>query len=150
MKYILSIFIISVCCLCNAFAQTSEVNPAPVLPSPETSASPSLITPANEPQVAAGNTIVEPPASKYVVKNSAVRIPRFDAPPTIDGQLNDSVWTSAAMFGDFLQTQPGDNVQPTHPTEVMMGYDAKHLYIAFRVKQDRDCLLYTSPSPRDS
>lgn len=42
------------------------------------------------------------------------------------------------MFGDFLQTNPGDNIAPVSPTEVMMGYDAKNLYIVFRVKEDRD------------
>lgn len=74
----------------------------------------------------------------YVKKDAAARIPRFETAPAIDGQLNDEVWRGAAVFGDFVQTQPGDNVQPSHPTEVMMGYDSKNLYIAFHVKQDRD------------
>jgi hypothetical protein len=46
-------------------------------------------------------------------------------------------------FGDFLQTQPGDNVKPTHLTEMMMGYDSKNLYIAFNCKQDRDKIRAT-------
>jgi hypothetical protein len=83
-----------------------------------------------------------PPAdtvsSKYVRKELPVNIPRFEAPPVIDGVLDDGIWLSSAVFGDFLQTQPGDNVQPTHPTEFMMGYDSKNLYVAFRVIQDRD------------
>ncbi|MEJ7698988.1 MAG: carbohydrate binding family 9 domain-containing protein [Pyrinomonadaceae bacterium] len=138
MKHILPIIHNRSFCLCNTFAQTSTTNPVQSSPAPETSASPALVTPANEPQAATGNTVAESPASRYVVKNAPARIPRFDAPPSIDGQLNDSVWTNAAMFGEFLQIQPGDNVQPTHPTEVMMGYDAKNLYLAFRVKQDKD------------
>jgi hypothetical protein len=76
--------------------------------------------------------------SPYMPKTAPAQIPRFEAPPVIDGQLNDAVWQSAAVFGDFVQTNPGDNVKPTHPTEFMMGYDAKNLYMAFRVKQDRD------------
>ncbi len=138
MKYISPIFIIALFCFCNTFAQTSTTNPVQISPAPETTASPALVTPANEPQAATGNTVAELPALRYVSKKAPASIPRFDAPPVIDGQLNDSVWKNAAMFGEFVQIQPGDNVKPTYPTEVMMGYDAKHLYVAFRVTQDKD------------
>ncbi|HLM62412.1 MAG TPA: carbohydrate binding family 9 domain-containing protein, partial [Pyrinomonadaceae bacterium] len=70
-------------------------------------------------------------------------IPRFDAPPVIDGKLDDAIWKNAAVFGDFLQTSPGENVEPKHPTEFMMGYDAKHLYMAFRIIQDRNTVRAT-------
>src|SRR5690242_20603245 len=68
------------------------------------------------------------PLSRYVPKTEPARIPRFETPPVIDGKLDDAVWKTAAVFGDFLQTQPGDNVQPSNPTEVMIGYDAKNIY----------------------
>ncbi len=80
---------------------------------------------------------------RYADKKSPVQIPRFDAPPVIDGKLDDAVWQTAALFGNFLQTSPGDNIKPTHPTEFMMGYDAKNLYMAFRVKQDRNTIRAT-------
>src|SRR5204863_2167103 len=73
----------------------------------------------------------------YVRKDAPARIPRFEVPPAIDGQLNDAAWQRAAVFGDFHQIQPGDNVEPVGPVEVMMGYSATHLYIAFRVTQDK-------------
>ena len=76
-------------------------------------------------------------AKAYVKKDAPVRIPRIETPPAIDGLLNDPVWETAAAFGDFIQIQPGDNVPPKHETEFMMAYDAKNLYIAFRIKQDR-------------
>lgn len=76
--------------------------------------------------------------SSYVKKTTAAQIPHFETAPVIDGQLNDAVWQTAAVFGDFLQTQPGDNIAPSNPTEVMIGYDAKNLYMAFRAKQARD------------
>src|SRR5436189_217897 len=72
-----------------------------------------------------------------------VRIPKLTAPPVIDGVLNDAVWNDAALFGDFLQTSPGDNVAPTNPTEFMMAYDSKNLYMAFRIKQDRNTIRAT-------
>ena len=75
---------------------------------------------------------------RYVGKQEPVQIPKHSSPPLIDGQLDDAIWQDAAVFGDFIQIQPGDNVTPTHPTEFMMAYDAKNLYVAFRVIQDRD------------
>lgn len=79
----------------------------------------------------------ESPASAYVRKDTPAKIPMFDTAPTIDGQLDDAIWQSAAVFGDFLQIQPGDNLAPSSPTEVLMGYDAKNLYIAYRIKQEQ-------------
>ena len=108
------------------------------------------LAPADESKPAGGfkATISEPQkpgtgASRYVSKKEPARIPRFSAPPIIDGQMNDGVWQDAAVFGDFLQTQPGDNIAPSSPMEVYMGYDAKHLYVAFKVTQPRDTLRAT-------
>jgi hypothetical protein len=43
------------------------------------------------------------------------------------------LYCSAIMYKLVLE-----NVAPTHPTEFMMGCDAKNLYMAFRVIQNRD------------
>ena len=82
-------------------------------------------------------------AIPYASKKSPIAVAKFTAAPTIDGILNEEVWKTAPVFGDFLQVQPGDNVAPTHPTEFMMAYDAKNLYLAFRVKQTRDSIRAT-------
>ena len=83
------------------------------------------------------------PTPRYASKKEPVRIPRFEVPPVIDGQMNDLVWQNAAAFGDFLQTQPGDNLPPSEPMEVFMGYDAKNLFVAFRVKQKPETVRAT-------
>lgn len=94
-------------------------------------------------------TVVKPkaaadtPASRYVRKDAPARVPRLETPPVIDGVLNDEVWQNAAVFGDFVQTNPGDNVPPKTPTEFLMAYDAKNLYMAYRVKQDRGTVRAT-------
>ena len=64
-------------------------------------------------------------------KLSPVSIPRFESAPRIDGRLDDEIWKSAAVFKDFYQTYPGDNIAPSRPTEVFMGYDSRMLYVAF-------------------
>jgi len=69
-------------------------------------------------------------------KARPVIVPRFEKPPIIDGKLDDEIWKTAAVLGDFYQTQPGDNIAPSHPTQVLLGYDSKTLYIAFRVTDE--------------
>ncbi|PYS75983.1 MAG: hypothetical protein DMF66_17250, partial [Acidobacteria bacterium] len=69
-------------------------------------------------------------------KTQPLNIPRFDKPPVIDGKLDDDVWKQAAVLKDFYQTSPGDNVAPTAPTEVFVGYDSKFLYFGFHCFDD--------------
>ncbi|HKP36539.1 MAG TPA: DUF5916 domain-containing protein, partial [Pyrinomonadaceae bacterium] len=61
-----------------------------------------------------------------------------EKPPAIDGRLDDEIWQTAATFKDFYQTNPGDNVAPSKPTEVKMGYDSKTLYIGFHCFDEPD------------
>lgn len=140
MKFIqISVFILIFCVL-SLFAQNAASSPNTTdevsektknLPKSESNETDSKVTlPTDSP-------------FSYVGKDAPVKIPRLETPPVIDGKLDDAVWKTAAVFGDFLQVQPGDNVAPTHPTEFMMGYDAKNLYLAFRVKQDKNTIRAT-------
>src|SRR5256884_3391369 len=79
------------------------------------------------------HAIVIPPE-----KAQPIRVPRFDKTPVIDGKLDDEVWKQAAVLKDFYQTQPGDNITPSKPTEAMMGYDSKTLYLAFHCYDEPD------------
>lgn len=104
---------------------------------------PPVAQPAGGPVTMAKPAKDAPSNTSYVSKDAPARIPRFEKPPVIDGQLSDGAWQTAAVFGDFHQIQPGDNIAPVGPVEVMMGYDATNLYIAFRVKQDRGTVRAT-------
>ncbi len=123
-----AIICISFCCH-HVLAQTSSPDPIEVAkvddPKPETKSN------------------SDSPASPYVNKKAPVRIPKSTAPPVIDGVLNDPIWQEAAVFGDFIQTQPGDNVAPKHHTDFLMAYDSKNIYFAFRAKQDRNTIRAT-------
>ncbi|HEV7644777.1 MAG TPA: sugar-binding protein [Pyrinomonadaceae bacterium] len=146
MKYVPTLCILTVLLTLFTFAQTSTPTPA-VAPNSETENSSGT---AQSTTTAKVLTEASPKSSspdafarEYVKKDAPAAIPQFAAAPAIDGQLNDAVWQNAAVFGDFLQTQPGDNVKPSFPTEVLMGYDAKNLYIAFRIVQDRNTVRAT-------
>src|SRR5437870_10264417 len=78
-------------------------------------------------------SIVLPPE-----KSQPVKMPRFEKPPVIDGKLDDEVWKKVIILKDFYQVQPGDNIAPSKPTEVMLGYDAKFIYIAFHCYDEPD------------
>jgi Domain of unknown function (DUF5916)/Carbohydrate family 9 binding domain-like len=78
-------------------------------------------------------SIVLPPE-----KSAPVRLPRFDKAPVIDGKLDDEIWKHAVVLKDFYQVQPGDNIAPSKPTEVLLGYDPKFLYIAFHCFDEPD------------
>ena len=70
-------------------------------------------------------------------------LPRFDKIPVIDGKLDEEVWQKAVVLKDFYQIQPGDNVAPSKPTEVLLGFDSKFLYIAFKATDEPDKIRAT-------
>ncbi|HEX6731146.1 MAG TPA: carbohydrate binding family 9 domain-containing protein, partial [Pyrinomonadaceae bacterium] len=109
-------------------------------PSPAPATSPNRIAPTasnslagSTSAAAAKGSVVLPPE-----KTKPVTIPRFEKPPVIDGKLDEDVWKNAVVLKDFYQIQPGDNVAPSKPTEVLLGYDPKFLYIAFRATDEPD------------
>src|SRR5882724_1248579 len=112
-------------------------------PTPAPKASPSTST---KPATSGGakSAIVLPPE-----KSQPLKMPKFDKPPTIDGKLDDEIWKSAIVLKDFYQIQPGDNIAPSKPTEVMLGYDSKFIYIAFHCYDEPDKVRATIPK-RDS
>jgi Domain of unknown function (DUF5916)/Carbohydrate family 9 binding domain-like len=112
-----------------AMAQSALVKPAAPAASPKPDSKSAHS--AGNPESKSG--IVLPPE-----KASPVRLPKFEKPPVIDGKLDDEVWKSAVVLKDFYQVQPGDNIAPSKPTEVMLGHDAKFLYIAFHCYDEPD------------
>lgn len=75
----------------------------------------------------------ETPAPAIAARSvEPARLGKLDTAPVIDGKLDDEVWSKAVVLKDFLQVQPGDNIEPSQRTEVLLGHDGKNLYIAFR------------------
>src|SRR5215813_3098425 len=93
-----------------------------------------------KPDSGAKRKIVIPPE-----KTQPVKMPKFEKAPVIDGKLIDDIWKSAVVLKDFYQTQPGDNIAPTKPTEVLLGYDAKTIYVAFHCYDEPDKVRATIP-----
>lgn len=76
-------------------------------------------------------------------KSQPVTIPRFESSPVIDGKLDEEVWKNAVVLKNFYQIQPGDNTPPSRQTEVLLGFDPKFLYIAFKATDEPDKIRST-------
>src|SRR5436305_7805414 len=93
----------------------------------------------------AAKTRVTTPAEKL----KPVVIPRLAKPPVIDGKLDDEVWKQAVVLKDFYQIRPGDNIAPSKPTEVFIGYDSKTLYFGFHCYDDERDKVRATVAKRD-
>ncbi|MGH9966620.1 MAG: carbohydrate binding family 9 domain-containing protein [Pyrinomonadaceae bacterium] len=135
-------------------ASPNSLTTATPAASPITAATPAATVTPNATATSSPASATAAPAAKGAVvvppeKASPVTVPKFATPPVIDGKLDDAVWTNAAVLKDFYQIDPGDNIAPSKPTEVLVGYDTKFLYIAFRAFDEQDKIRSTV-AKRDS
>ncbi len=61
------------------------------------------------------------------------QIVRTDTPPVIDGQLDDDVWSTAAVVRDLHQMDPIEYNIATQETEIFVLYDQDALYVGARM-----------------
>jgi len=74
----------------------------------------------------------KPPArdfSTYIPTGAATKIEPSEA-PTIDGDLNDPVWTKAEVIDEFYQLDPDTGQPGSERTAVRFLYDRNNLYIS--------------------
>ena len=50
-------------------------------------------------------------------------------PITLDGRLDEAIWTQAPVAGDFFQKLPNNGAPSRERTEVRFAYDDNHLYV---------------------
>jgi len=58
-----------------------------------------------------------------------IDVPRIEAPPTVDGALDDSCWRQATVLADFMV--PGTHEEPLEPTQAWLCHDGVWLYVGF-------------------
>ncbi len=56
--------------------------------------------------------------------------------PSIDGVVNDSVWSRAAVVTSFIQYEPQRGHPSEAPTRAYLLYDEATLYVAFQLRDD--------------
>lgn len=115
------------------FAVCSYAQPHASSNGPAPSSSASSNADDKKPAAGARTGITVPPE-----KASPITVPKMALAIAIDGKLDEEAWQSAVVFKDFYQTSPGDNIPPSKPTEVLMMYDEKNLYVAFKCWDEKD------------
>jgi hypothetical protein len=68
----------------------------------------------------------------------------------IDGVLNEPVWETCQPATDFVEIEPGDNLEASVKTDVKMTYDENFLYVAFICYDDRISKLRANLTDRDA
>ena len=69
--------------------------------------------------------------------------------PSIDGVLDDAIWSSILPITDFIQEEPDNMALPTENMEVYFGYDDRHLYIGAILYDSNPDEIALKLAPRD-
>jgi len=78
-----------------------------------------------------------------------VAIPRIDTVATIDGNLNEPVWSRAARLTGFSQYQPVDGRPAEEPTEVRVWYGADAIYFGIKASEIHGDVVHATHANRD-
>ncbi|MEO8042424.1 MAG: DUF5916 domain-containing protein [Acidobacteriota bacterium] len=151
MKKFYPVFLYLLLSIC-VHGQSSSSDPTDVVPNSNSATAPSSAAPPTSNPSAA--PAAESGSRETVTRKSKVEIPPEKARPvtvpkidpvgiTIDGKPDEEAWKTASVFKDFYQTSPGDNTAPSKPTEVLMMYDEKNLYVAFKCWDEKDKIRAT-------
>ncbi len=79
-----------------------------------------------------------------------VQAVRAATPPTIDGRLDDRVWTEAQPASGFLQRDPSEGQAAIDDTEVRVAYDDAAVYVAARLFDRQPGAIVRQLSRRDA
>src|SRR5262245_43441465 len=92
-------------------------------------------------------------AASFLAQNSptvpTLRAQRAEAPPSIDGRLDESGWRTAAAAGNFRQVEPNEGEAATERTEVRVLYDNSALYVGVRLYDSEPNKIVRRLSRRD-
>jgi len=78
-----------------------------------------------------------------------VMIPRIDTVATIDGHLDEPVWSRAARLTGFSQYQPVDGRAAEEPTEVKVWYGADAIYFGIQATEIHGDVVHATHANRD-
>src|SRR5688572_29105738 len=76
-----------------------------------------------------------------VTGGKVINITNLQADPTIDGVLDEEVWSRAPLIDDFHQMNPTEYGEPSQRTEVRMFYTENALYVAARMYETDPSLI---------
>ena len=78
-----------------------------------------------------------------------VTVPRIDSTASVDGVLNEPVWSKAARLTGFSQYQPVDGRPAEEPTEVLVWYSADAVWFGIKAKEIHGNVVRATRANRD-
>jgi len=92
------------------------------------------------------------PGSTYsgTAKQLDVRIPRFEAEATIDGVLDEAVWSRAATLTGFSQYRPVDGRPAEDSTVVLVWYAPDAIHFGIRAFERHGRAVRATLADRDN
>ena len=69
--------------------------------------------------------------------------------PTVDGQLDDAIWQSAARITEFVQVGPVEGAAATEDTDVYVAFDSTHLYLGMHAHYSNPGMVRANRVDRD-
>ena len=89
------------------------------------------------------------PTSPQPAGRATAMAPRVSVLPTLDGLLDDEIWSQAVRLTRFVQRSPVEGAAPTEATEVFIAYDSTNLYMGFYAHYSDAGLIRANRSDRD-
>jgi hypothetical protein len=83
-------------------------------------------------------------------KDVHIDVPRIESTATIDGNLDEPVWRSAARLTGFSQYQPVDGRPADEPTEVLVWYAPDAIYFGIRARELHGNVVRATHANRDN
>lgn len=81
--------------------------------------------------------------------DTEINVPRYDDRVTIDGILDEEVWTRAAMIDGFWQYEPADGRPAAERTEVRVWYAADAIYFGITAYDSEPHTIRATRADRD-
>ena len=94
----------------------------------------------------------DPPATiaRDTEGRATIRATRIAIPLRIDGQLDESLYSSTPPISDFIQVEPNDGAPATQKTELWVSFDQTNVYVVFRVWESEPDRMIVNEMRRDS
>ncbi|MEJ7758358.1 MAG: DUF5916 domain-containing protein [Gemmatimonadaceae bacterium] len=83
-------------------------------------------------------------------KRTQVATPRADASISVDGRLDEQVWTRAARLSGFSQYQPVDGRAADDATEVLVWYSPDAIHFGIRARESHGPVVRATNANRDN
>lgn len=102
------------------------------------------------PDLVAQDTLQAPAGTVAAARlHPSVAPPRIDAPPTVDGRLDDAVWATAARINQFTQERPVEAAPASETTDVYVAYDSQQIYFGIHAHYADPSIIRANRADRD-